>query len=201
MAGVFTPAFLFLSYPDLYQHDPAYVAQIFLTSFPLYNLPLHMNDIHDFFEACRNGNVEAVKNMASRQPALVNARDVKGFTPLIIAVYNNQPSVAAYLIESGADIDAQDTAGNTALMGVSFKGYYEVAEMLIDAGADVNMRNGNGAPALTFAATFGQLRIAELLLQKGAFINIADTRGKTSYDHAVLQENEPMIALLERYNG
>jgi hypothetical protein len=70
---------------------------------------------------------------------------------------------------------------------------------LIEAGADVNLRNSQGAPALTFAATFGHLEIAELLLKNGADQSLKDSRGKTPLDHAILQENEAMINLLQQY--
>lgn len=156
-------------------------------------------DAYAIFDACRQGDMATLRRLYDADPTVINTTDAKGFTPLILAVYNNQPEAVDFLLLHGADVNAQDAAGNTALMGVAFKGYKEVARKLIDAGADVNLRNANGAPALTFAATFGQLEIAERLLQKGAAIFLPDTRGKTSLDHAVIQENEAMIELLERY--
>ncbi len=152
-----------------------------------------------FIDACRRGDDTEVAQLCDLFPLLINAQDVKGFTPLIIAVYNNQSGVVRLLIEKGADVNAQDAAGNTALMGACFKGYAEMAELLIDAGAEVNLRNFQGAPALTFAATFGQLAIAEQLLEKGAQVDFPDSRGKTSADHAAIQENGEMLALFERY--
>ncbi|WP_227990636.1 ankyrin repeat domain-containing protein [Flavisolibacter ginsenosidimutans] len=153
----------------------------------------------DVFDASRRGDVTALQTAHEADPASLNTRDGKGFTPLILAAYNDQPAVVEFLLQNGADVNAQDMAGNTALMGVCFKGYKEIAKKLIDAGADVNLRNANGAPALTFAATFGQLQIAEWLLRNGAQSNLPDSRGKTSLDHAIIQENEEMIELIQRY--
>ncbi|HEY1020784.1 MAG TPA: ankyrin repeat domain-containing protein, partial [Flavisolibacter sp.] len=65
--------------------------------------------------------------------------------------------------------------------------------------ADVNVRNSNGAPALTFAATFGHLQIAEWLLQNGADMTLRDSRGKSPIDHAVIQGNEAMVELFQRF--
>jgi ankyrin repeat protein len=160
---------------------------------------MQTNEQAFFFDACRRGDAADVTKVCELFPELVNSPDVKGFTPLIIAAYNNQPEIVSILVRNGADVNAQDASGNTALMGASFKGYPEIVKILLDAGADVNQRNGQGAPALTFAATFGQLAIAELLLQKGAEKNFADSRGKTPLDHAVLQENEAMIGLINSY--
>jgi len=152
-----------------------------------------------FFEACRSGDLSALQRMYEADPSFIHIIDGKGFTPLIIAVYNNQSHIADFLLEKGADPNAQDAAGNTALMGASFKGYTAIAEKLLQAGAEVNLRNYNGAPALTFAATFGHLRIAALLLERGADTSLADARGKTPFDHARIQENEEMMDLIEQY--
>ena len=153
----------------------------------------------DFLDACRKGELQEVQVMCSINPEIIHTEDHKGFTPLIIAVYNDQEAVVDFLLEKGARPEMHDMSGNSALMGVSFKGYKNLASRLIEAGADVNQRNSNGATALTFAATFGHLEIAEMFLQKGADINLRDSRGKSPLDHAVIQENEPMIALLEKY--
>ena len=155
--------------------------------------------MNEIFDACRNGDILTLQQLLTADTTLVNAVDMKGFTPLILASYNEQPEIVEILLRHGADINAQDAAGNTALMGVCFKGYKDIAKKLIDAGADINVRNSNGAPALTFAATFGHLQIAEWLLQKGADLSLRDSRGKSPLDHAVIQENEAMIELFERY--
>ena len=160
------------------------------------NLKLLMPDI---FDACRRGDLAAVEQLYADDPQVIHSSDFRGFTPLILAVYNDQPIVADFLLQHGAHPDAQDAAGNSALMGVSFKGYKELALRLLDAGADVNLRNVNGATALTFAATFGHLQIAEWLLQGGADMTLRDSRGKSPIDHAVAQDNEAMIDLFQRY--
>ena len=154
---------------------------------------------YDFLDACRRGDLQQVIALFEADNTLLNTADAKGFTPLIIAVYNNQAEVTVFLLSHGAHANSQDASGNTALMGAAFKGYKILAEKLLVAGAEVNQRNYQGANALTFAATFGQMEIAELLLQKGADIFAKDVRGKSPIDHAVIQENEPMVLLLERY--
>ena len=153
----------------------------------------------NIFEACRSGNVELLNQSYSQAPESINIVDAKGYTPLILAVYNNQPQIVDFLLAKGADVNAVDMAGNTALMGVCFKGYKELARKLIEAGAEVNQRNVNGATALTFVATFGHLEIAEMLLEKGAATDVPDPRGKTPLDHARIQENWPMYDLIAGY--
>ena len=119
-------------------------------------------DQNEIFDACRQGNVEKVEKLYEVNPDIINAEDYNGFTPLILATYNNQPVIVDFLLRKGAVINSNDGSDNSALMGVCFKGYTEIAAKLLDAGAAVNQRNSNGATALTFAATFGHFEIAEM---------------------------------------
>ena len=93
--------------------------------------------------AARLGETAVLQELIDKH-ANVNATDEKGYTPLIIACYNNQYEAAKFLLQSGAYVNAQDHGGNTALMGGSFKGYPDIAELLIKNGADLNMQHGNG---------------------------------------------------------
>jgi len=158
-----------------------------------------MPDPLSIFDACRTGDLALLEALYLQDNGIIHVMDGKGYTPLILAVYNGQGAAVDFLLSRGAHPDAQDGAGNTALMDVCFKGYKEIAQKLLMAGADVHIRNVNGATALTFAATFGHLEIAEWLLQRGADTEVPDARGKTPRDHARIQENEPMMLLLTRY--
>ena len=75
-----------------------------------------MNDA-SIFEACRTGDVAIIEELYQANPAVINSVDAKGFTPLILASYNEQGTIVDFLLEKGANINAQDVAGNTALMG------------------------------------------------------------------------------------
>jgi ankyrin repeat protein len=160
---------------------------------------MQSTDTASFFEACRRNDVAAVQAFCEADPGLLSVQDAKGYTPVLIAVYNNAPDVAQLLLSKGAPANVPDAAGNTALMGAAFKGYHNMVKALIEVGVDVNQRNESGATALTFAATFGQMEIAEDLLENGALLDLVDSRGKSPIDHAVIQENEPMVRLLEKY--
>ena len=93
-----------------------------------------MDTIHTaIIHAARIGEVPVLKELAS-QDTNFNFKDEKGYTPLIIACYNNRYEAAKVLIDAGADINAADFGGNTALMGVCFKGYTDIAQLLINEG-------------------------------------------------------------------
>jgi ankyrin repeat protein len=150
----------------------------------------------DIFDAARNNDTMTIQSLEA-QGVLIDTANEKGFTPLILAVYNDAKDAAELLLSLNADVNAQDLSGNTALMGAAFKGLPEMAGLLLRHKADVNKTNYNQASPLTFAATFGQLEIARQLLLHGADKTLQDSRGKTALDYAEIQENSAMIELLK----
>lgn len=127
----------------------------------------------------------------------VNAVNDQGFTPLVLAVYNNSYDAAKWLLENGAQPDLKDRSGNTALMGAAFKGHYEMADLLLSYKAGIDVQNHNGATALIFASTFGRNNMVKLFLEHKADKNIKDNRGNSALNHAIMQNNEEGIRLLE----
>ncbi|MCA5006465.1 ankyrin repeat domain-containing protein [Sphingobacterium bovistauri] len=150
----------------------------------------------DIFSAARTNDTTYVKQYIQNQ-GVIDTANVRGFTPLILAIYNDSYEVAQLLIEGGSNVNAQDKSGNTALMGAVFKAYPRMVILLLGSKANVNQQNFNGASALVFAATFGQTEIAKSLLENGANKGIKDNTGKTALDHATFQENTAVIEVLK----
>lgn len=157
---------------------------------------MHM-DSTQFFGQIREGDLEGVRQSLMAHPGLLQTRDPRGSTPLILAAYYNHLDLVSLLLEQGAPVNETDGSGNTALMGVCFKGYADMARLLIGAGADVNARNGMGGTCLIFSVTFNRPEIARLLLEAGADASARDTQGKTALDHARDQDLTELIPLLE----
>lgn len=146
--------------------------------------------------AIRSGDKAALTAILEKHPDWIDQPDERGFRPLVLATYLQQPEIAELLLEKGANINARDGAGNTALMGVVFKGDKGLTALLIDKGADINLQNYSGATALIYAVSYGHHDIARLLLEKGADQNAIDREGKTAKDHARANEDAPMLELL-----
>lgn len=151
----------------------------------------------DIFTASSTGNLDEIKEYV-RVGGNLDTTNSRGFTPLILAVYNDPYELATFLLEKEVNVGAQDASGNTALMGAAFKGNVRMTELLLKYGANVNIQNFNAATALIFASTFGQVEISTKLKQAGADLSIKDKLGKTALDHANMQENLEMIELLSK---
>lgn len=154
-----------------------------------------MND--ELFDAIRVKDLEKVSKIITAHPELVNIKDERGSTPLLLATYYGAFDIASEILKHNSDINAQDISGNTALMGVCFKGYPDIAELLITNGADVNAVNFNKASALIYAATFSQEDIVKLLLKYNVDTSHKDSKGNTAFDHAKMQGSKVLMAILE----
>lgn len=148
------------------------------------------------FDAARYNDTTAIQSYIAGKFS-IDTIDAKGYTPLILACYNENTEAAALLLEAGADPNIPDKSGNSALMGVAFKGYIHIVQLLIEHKVAVDQQNYNGATALIFAATFGHKDIVHLLLQQNADLDLKDRHGNTALSHATMQENEAIIGMLK----
>jgi ankyrin repeat protein len=76
----------------------------------------------------------------------IDVTDYQGRTPLMAAVINENPAIAASLIRLGANLDASASDGTTALMLAAQSHRARALSLLIAAGADVNARMLTGKP-------------------------------------------------------
>ena len=156
-------------------------------------------DQSDIFGACRQGDLQKVKAIAAQNPESLQSKGANGYTPLILAIYNDQEEVAKFLLSKGVDADAQDDSGNTALMGAVFKGHQNQIALLIKHGANINLSNSEKATALTFACNFATTSIVKMLLDAGADPTLKDTKGLSPLDHAKAKGNQEIVDLINNY--
>jgi hypothetical protein len=149
----------------------------------------------DIFQAVRENKIIEIENYLKNNGD-VNAINNKSHSLLILASYNDAFEMVQLLLHHKADVNIQDNAGNTALMGASFKGYTKIATVLLLNGSNPNILNFNQANALFFAVTFGNSDIAKMLISYNTNLNQKDRFGKTVLDHALMQDNQEMIDLI-----
>lgn len=147
-----------------------------------------------YFDAAREGRVDLLAGLI-KAGMPVDVRDSRGYTALILAAYDDQPSAVDLLLEKGADACAADLKGDTALMGVAFKGQLAIAERLV-ARCDVNARNREGQTAVMMAALFGHADIVRLLASHGGDLTLTDASGNSASGLAHQQGNAAMETLL-----
>lgn len=149
------------------------------------------------FDAARKNDVETIKKLVAEKSNL-NEQNARGFTPLIIAIYNGSDDAAKLLLENKADVHLKDKTGNNALMAASFRGGLSAAKLLLEHGAKANDRNLAGATALMFASMTGKKEMVEFLLDKGADASLKDDRGNSALSLAEQQGADEVAEVLRK---
>jgi len=155
-------------------------------------------EIHD---AALAGKLDAVKTLVEADPSLMRLKDGGGNTPLHAAAQGGSASVAAYLIEKGAEVGATNASGDTPLHIAIFNGKYEVVVLLIDKGADLKKANAIGRTPLHHAARYGRKASVELLLSKGVPVDPRDNFQRTPLNLLTLMTEYADVARLLIQHG
>jgi len=113
-----------------------------------------------FFDAIRAGDVARVRGLLATEPGLVNQRNERGHSPVLIAQYHHKRDVVAVLLDAGPELDLFDACavGRTE----------RVAELLNQDPSQVNAYSGDGFYPLGLAAFFGHPETVRVLLARGA---------------------------------
>jgi ankyrin repeat protein len=147
-------------------------------------------------EAARAGEVDIVTGLLKAGTS-VEARDKRGFSPLILAAYHGHTETVRTLLAAGADACAGDNRGNTALMGAAFKGYADIVGLLNQQKCAVDQTNRFGQTALMFASLFGRTEVVEELRKQGASPEVRDASGRSAQDWAATQAPAAPVAPAE----
>ena len=103
--------------------------------------------------------------------------ETKGFTPLLLTIWSNRPSLAVQLIRGGADGNhsvENQTPHRTAIHMAADEGYISVIDALIEKGVSVDALDKSGRSALHIAARSNHRDLVDFLLTKGACLELQD---------------------------
>ena len=157
-----------------------------------------MSNKEQFFQALQAGDETAVQSLLAADPSLAGAKNERGQSAILAAVYSGRTAIRDLLLARGAALELHEAAaagqlgrvkelveGNPALAKsyspdgfpvcalAAVFGHCAVTEYLVAQGADVNAAatNGTGYTALTGAVTSGHTEIVAWLLAQGAGAN------------------------------
>jgi uncharacterized protein len=152
-----------------------------------------MNELH---RAAMLGDLDGVRKALASGAPIDGIEKQHGNTALMLAAYNNHPSVVDWLLASGATVDARDHEHNTALMKAAWSGATSCVDRLVGRGADVNAVEKDAMTPLMIAAFHGHLDVVTLLVRAGADARRTDGDGRTALRNAQERGHAEIVALL-----
>eukprot|EP00741_Cyanophora_paradoxa_P010630 tig00020537_g10274.t1 len=114
--------------------------------------------------------LELVRRCCQQAPAMANAADASGETPLMLAAYAGRAEAVKALLAARANPEARDASGESALHAAGAAG----------AGAAVNAISNQRRSPLHLAASAGAVSTLGVLLQAGADPTLTDADGTTA---------------------
>ncbi len=130
------------------------------------------------------GNPVIVEALVTHGAAL-NARDSRGFTPLMAAIADGKNPCAWLLLAHGAEVNGQDKdSGITNLMRAVTYENLPLVQALLARGVDPNVQDKNGLTALMCACFAPRPEIVRALVSHHADVNLRDHSGKTALSFA-----------------
>jgi uncharacterized protein len=157
----------------------------------------------EIYDAAATGNLDRVKALVEKDPALAKSYSPDGFPVVALAAVFGQLEVVRYLSEKGADINAvaNNGPGYTALTGAVASGHPEIVKFLLEKGADVNHRYGQNYSPLLTAAANGHLEIVKSLVAAGADVAARTTDGQTAAQIAEKREHPDIASYLKKLSA
>ena len=150
-------------------------------------------------KAAVKGHTNTVKSLIE-QGKDINARNIRGQTPLHLAAAEGNNDTVQLLLESGAEVDAVTTnSGCTSLHYAASLGHVELCELLVRYGADPDARTASLGTALHLAVSRGHPEVVALLLKYNARLDIRDKNGMTPLQQAENINNRVIVTLIKQH--
>ena len=156
-------------------------------------------DSYAFVKAVHDRDGNKVIELLRSRPTVVNARDEKGDTGLMVAISARDDEFVGFLLSKGADPTLAARNGDTALIKAARIGYVDAAAQLLDMRVAVDAANRMGETALIIAVQQRQAQLVKLLLKAGANPDKTDSAaGLSARDYAKRDtRSRDIVALIE----
>lgn len=110
-----------------------------------YEMELYLDQYSLFWNYCINNNLPLLRQIYQKENFDLELKTKEGWTPLILAVYNNAYDCVTFLIENGADVNAFNYNKTTVLMYAKSSAIksrdFSIIKLLINSGADLKAKD------------------------------------------------------------
>lgn len=127
---------------------------------------LYKDKSKDLFISCANGDIELIHKLI-QIPKIVNIQNEYGWTPIIVAIYNNQKEIVKTLLMNGADLFICNFKGTTPLMYA--KSAYvkhndpEILELLLTFDLDIYQKDYSNKNVLNYCLENNETEVLNII--------------------------------------
>jgi ankyrin repeat protein len=132
-----------------------------------------VSDTSAFFQAVQSGKASKVEALLDADASLANAKNEKGQSAVLMAVYTGRTEIRDLLLARGVALELHEAAAAGQLA--------RVKQVVDKDPALANSLSPDGFPVFALAAVFGHRDVAEYLFANGADVNAVATNG-TGYN-------------------
>ena len=126
----------------------------------------------------------------------INCVDGLGFSPLDLAVGENELKIAEFLLSKGAELDRIERRGGGYPLHLACAwGYSSMVVLLVQSGSDFNLENDELNTPLHIAVKSGSLEIVEYLINNGAILR-QDANGDDPMKLAAKEQQKDILDFL-----
>ena len=138
-----------------------------------------------FIDAVQKRDGDTATQLIETHPTLVDTRNGKGDTGLLVAIRAADPNWTGFLLNKGADPNLPGANGDTPLIAAAKAGFDDAVPWLLGLGAKVDAENRQGETALIIAVEHRQIPIVRTLVNAGADPDRTDhVAGYSARDYA-----------------
>lgn len=144
----------------------------------------YKNNGESFVEAIRKEDSSTALRLLGENSAVINARDSRGDTALILALRRTDREWVGYLLRQRANVDLAARDGDTPLIAAARVSFADAVGWLLGLKAKVDASNKLGETALIVAVQARDARSVRALLDAGADPDKTDYAGYSARDYA-----------------
>jgi len=146
--------------------------------------------------AASAGRLSVMEELLRVENLNINPVDAGGGTPLLDALRENQPKLAAMLFERNGSLSLPDDVASLRLATLARHGELEQISKLIAYGCNVNTKDYNARTIMHVVAGETNTHLVDLIISLGGDVNATDWHGRTPLDEAMARNNTVVAHIL-----
>lgn len=124
--------------------------------------------------------LEVLSRLLQNPDVEVDARDSRGYTPLMFAVDQSHEPFVRLLLQKGADPDARTPNLTSPILIAVHHGSYSISEALLQGGASLDVAGEDGLSPLMMAVRSDNLDLVVFLVKSGATVEFSTPQHGTA---------------------